>query len=134
MLKLNSLFLILFLLACQSTPFLENNVDLISVNASAPAKDRVLVKLTIRNNNDFAGRVTAAATVNCGTVTWREKKETAILQPQAQSTITVEFVGREDRIPTMAKTFEYQGFVYGRDGRVLTTSEEKHGKKPYGRP
>jgi LEA14-like dessication related protein len=134
MLKFTSLFLILFLIACQSTPFLEKNVDLVSVDASARAKDRIVIKLTIRNNNDFAGKVTAAATVNCGTVTWREKKETTILQPQSQSTVTIEFIGRVDRIPTMAKTFKYQGFIYGRDGRVLTSGVEKHGRKPYGRP
>lgn len=120
--------------ACSTTPWLNDNVRIEQVSASAPAKDRVVVSVVVSNQNDFTGKVSVTAEVNCGTVTWKEKKKTAELLPSSKSTFTIEFKGIKDRVPTMAKTFEYQARIRDSRGRVIDETEKHTQTKPYGHP
>jgi hypothetical protein len=124
----------IFLVGCKATPWLEKNVSLEKVSANAPAKDRVIVAVTVLNDNSIQGKVIVGVEVNCGTVTWREKRQTLKISPHTQLTATFEFRGIQDRIPTMAKIFKYQARIYNSQGRVLEESGQYTATKPYGRP
>jgi len=126
--------LLIFFVSCQSVPQLNSKVKLLDVSAKSPAKDKVIVILTVFNNNNIQGKITVGATVNCGTVTWHEKRKTVTILAETKSIIEIEFVGIRDRIPTMAKEFTFQGFLYGSKNKLIEKSDEKQGKKPYGRP
>jgi len=115
-------------------PPLERNVTIEEVAADAPQKDLVVISVVVSNHNDFGGKVTIGAEVNAGTVTWREKQTKLFVPPKATARAAIEFKGVKDRIPTMAKTFEYQVRLYDSRGKKLDESPKSTAKKPYGRP
>ena len=119
---------------CLEDSWLTDNVKIEEVSAYAPAKDHVIVSVEVVNNNDFEGLVMLGSEVNCGTVTWNEKKEPLILLPNSKSTVKIDFQGAADRIPTLCKEYEYQARIYGHDGRIIDESDKKIGKKPHGLP
>ena len=116
-----------------STVHLNKNVKLEKVSAQAPAKDEVIVVVTVSNKNDYPGKAKIGAEVNCGAVSWREKQETLYIEANSKSTARVTFKRVKDRIPMMAKEFEYQVRLYGSGKKVLDKTEKRKGRKPYGR-
>lgn len=119
---------------CGGGPRLDGNVTIEEVLAYAPKKDLVIISVSVSNHNDFGGKVTIGAEVNAGTVTWREKQTTLFVPANATARAAIEFKGVKDRIPTMAKTFEYQVRLYDSRGKKLDETPKSNAKKPYGRP
>jgi hypothetical protein len=125
---------IVALYACESTPSLNSNVSITRVSSDSPAKDHVIVYIEVSTSNNYAGKVNVGAQVDCGTVTFREKRVTAVIPANSTSTVAVEFKGIQDRIPTMAKDFRYQAMIYSSGGRVIDKTSVYTGTKLYGAP
>jgi hypothetical protein len=110
---------------------LTGNVSIVEFSANAPQKDQVVISVLVSNGNDTGGTVTVAAEVNAGTVTWREKRVRLFVPAQGTARAEVNFKGIQDRIPTMAKTFQYQARLYA-GNRKLAETNLLTGSKPYG--
>ena len=100
------IFIMVFFLGCETTPWLNKNIKIEKVSADSPAKDQVVVSVVVLNENDIKGKIVVSAEVNCGTVSWKEKKKKAEIPANSKYSITIEFKGIKDRIPTMSKKFE----------------------------
>lgn len=117
-----------------TAPRLNGNVKIEKVSAVSPAKDQVTVTVTIANNNNFKGKITVGTDVNCGTVTWREKKKDLVIEPNSKATVEIVFRGVRDRIPTTARRAEIQTRLYNAHGKPIEESNTFIIHKEYDSP
>lgn len=117
-----------------TAPWLNGNVKIEKVSAVSPAKNQVVVSVKVANNNDFRGKITVGTDVNCGTVTWREKKKDVIIESNSNATIEFKFEGVRDRIPTMAQKAEIQTRLYNSRGKKIEEGDKFIIQKKYGYP
>ncbi len=115
-------------------PWLNDNVKIEKVSAVSPAKNQVLVSVTVSNKNNFKGKITVGTDVNCGTKTWREKKKDVVIEPNSKATVEIKFEGVRDRIPTMVEKAEIQTRLYDSRGREIDESGKFIIHKKYGSP
>jgi hypothetical protein len=117
-----------------NAPWLSDNVKIEKVSAVSPANNQVIVSITVVNNNSFKGKITVGTDVNCGTVSWREKKKDVIIEPNSKATVEIKFEGIRDRIPTMAEKAEIQTRLYNSSGKEIEESGKFIIHKKYGYP
>ena len=107
-----------------NAPWLNDNVEIEKVSAVSPDRDQVVVSVTVSNKNNFKGKITVGTDVNCGTVTWREKKKDLVIGANSIATVKIRFEGIPDRIPAIAKKAEIQTRLYNSRSRKIQESEK----------